>query len=106
MGVAGECRVELGGEPGKAVGLTVGASEFEAGNVDTESMIAAFKGLKLDTPFGPIEYRAIDHQSTMGEYVGKIAVKDGQGVMVDAVYQAGEKYLPTDDAVKTLRAAD
>ncbi len=40
-----------------------------AGSTDTEAMIKAFAGLKLTIPFGPIEYRALDHQSTMGAYV-------------------------------------
>ena len=31
----------------------------------------------------PITFRAIDHQSTLGAFVGKTALKDGKGVMVD-----------------------
>ncbi|ETH29507.1 ABC transporter substrate-binding protein, partial [Bordetella pertussis] len=38
------------------------------GKTDTESMIKAFAGLKLTIPFGPIEYRTLDNQSTMGAY--------------------------------------
>ena len=34
-------------------------------------------------PFGTFEYRASDHQATMGAYVGKIALKDGKGTMSD-----------------------
>ena len=49
-------------------------------------MIAAAEGVSFDTPFGPVTFRAIDHQSTMGAFVGKTALKDGKGVMVDAVY--------------------
>ena len=37
------------------------------------------KGLEMDTPFGPIVWRPLDHQSTMGAYVGQLAKKDGQG---------------------------
>ena len=36
-------------------------------------------GLKVDSPFGPFEYRASDHQATMGAYVGKIALEERQG---------------------------
>ena len=35
-------------------------------------------GLKVDSPFGPFEFRASDHQATMGAYVGKLALKDGK----------------------------
>ena len=48
----------------------------------------------------------LDHQSTMGAYVGRTAVKDGKGVMVDWRYADGKDYLPSDDAVKRMRPAD
>ena len=52
-----------------------------------------------------MEFRASDHQATLGAYVGKTAVKDGKGVMVDWRYADGAKYLPSDAEVKTLRPA-
>lgn len=64
------------------------------GKTDTESMIKAFAGLKLTIPFGPIEYRTLDNQSTMGAYVGKLASKDGKGVMVDFRYVDGAAAQP------------
>lgn len=75
------------------------------GKTDTESMVKAFTGLKVDTPFGPIEYRAIDHQSTMGAYVGKLAKKDGKGIMTDIRYIDGSAVQPTDAQVKQWRPA-
>ena len=39
----------------------------------------------------------------MGAYVGRTAVKDGKGVMVDWRYADGKDYLPSDDTVKRLR---
>ncbi len=41
-----------------------------------------------------IEYRPIDHQSTMGAYVGKIGVKDGKGYMKDWRFVDGKDVLP------------
>ena len=55
------------------------------------------KGLTFDTPFGAVTFRALDHQSTMGAYVGRTAVNDGKGVMVDWRYANGKDYLPPDD---------
>ena len=75
----------------------------KAGSTDTDKLIAAAEGLDIGSPFGPITFRKIDHQSTLGAYVGKTAVKDGKGVMVDFVYRDGAKYLPSDDEVKKLR---
>ncbi|AUL14934.1 ABC transporter substrate-binding protein [Bordetella bronchiseptica] len=76
------------------------------GKTDTESMIKAFAGLKLTIPFGPIEYRTLDNQSTMGAYVGKLASKDGKGVMVDFRYVDGAAAQPSDEVVRKLRKAD
>ncbi|MBX4299251.1 hypothetical protein K4H04_26190, partial [Mycobacterium tuberculosis] len=71
-----------------------------------EKIIAAMKGLPVETPFGKVTYRALDHQSTMGAYVGRLAKRDGKGVMVDWVYRDGQSYLPPDADVKKLRPAD
>jgi branched-chain amino acid transport system substrate-binding protein len=75
----------------------------KAGSTDSEHLIAALKGLRMGTPFGPITYRALDHQSTMGAYVGRLARKGGEGVMVDWRYADGASFLPPDDVVRALR---
>ncbi|MGE5792925.1 MAG: ABC transporter substrate-binding protein, partial [Bacteroidota bacterium] len=77
-----------------------------AGSLDTEKLVAAMKGLQVDTPFGKITYRPLDHQSTMGAYVGRIGLKDGKGVMTSWSYADGAKFLPPDAEVKKLRPAD
>jgi branched-chain amino acid transport system substrate-binding protein len=41
----------------------------------------------------------------MGAYVGRIAIKDGKGVMVNYQYQDGAKFQPTDAEVRQLRKA-
>jgi branched-chain amino acid transport system substrate-binding protein len=53
-----------------------------------------------------LEYRKIDHQATWGLYVGKLAVKDGAGVMVDYQFKPGETLLPSDDEARKLRPAE
>ena len=77
------------------------------GDADTEKLIAAFKGLEVSTPFGRITYRAQDHQSTMGAYIGKTAYdnKLQRGVLVNYRYADGKDYQPTDEEVKKLRPA-
>jgi branched-chain amino acid transport system substrate-binding protein len=74
-----------------------------AGGTDTEKMIAAMEGMKMQTPFGPIVWRSIDHQSTMGAFVGRLAKRDGRGVMVDWHYADGADFLPTDAEVRAMR---
>ncbi len=78
----------------------------KAQSTDTEKMIAALEGLKFSGPFGPVEFRKIDHQSTLGCFVGKTALKNGKGVMVDWVYKDGKNYLPSDAEVREMRPKD
>lgn len=84
---------------------SIAAGLIKAGTTDNEKLVEAFKGLKFPSAFGSAKYRAIDHQSTLGAYVGKTALKDGKGVMVDWSYRDGAKYLPGDAEVKLLRPA-
>jgi branched-chain amino acid transport system substrate-binding protein len=81
----------------------IAAALKKAGATDNEKVIDAMKGLKFESPFGPVEFRAIDHQSTLGAFVGRTAVQNGRGVMVNWRYADGAKYLPGDEVVKTLR---
>ena len=78
----------------------------KANSTDPEKLIAATEGLSLPSPFGEITFRKIDHQSTLGAFVGKTALKDGKGVMVDSVYRKGSDYLPSDAEVDKLRPKD
>src|SRR5687767_13969541 len=74
-----------------------------AKSVDTEKMVEAMKGLEMQTPFGPIVWRALDHQSTMGAYVGQLSQKGGKGVMVNWRYADGERFQPSIEEIKALR---
>jgi branched-chain amino acid transport system substrate-binding protein len=78
----------------------------KAKSAETEALIAAFKGLQVDTPFGKITYRPEEHQSTMGGFVGRTKNVNGKGVMVDYRYLDGAKYLPSAAEVKKLRPAN
>src|SRR5205814_658276 len=61
------------------------------------------EGLQMETPFGGILWRALDHQSTMGAYVGQLAKQGGQGVMINWHYADGAKHQPSDQEVRALR---
>ena len=75
----------------------------KAGTTDTEKMVDAMEGLSFDSIVGPVSYRKIDHQSTMGAYVGLTALREGKGIMVDWKYADGKDYLPGDAEVMKLR---
>lgn len=75
----------------------------KAHSTSTEKMVDAMEGMTFDGVFGPITFRKIDHQSTMGAYVGYTARKDGKGVMVNWEYLDGKNYLPSDAEVMKMR---
>jgi len=92
---------------GSVVGYTAVHAAAEAvrkaKSADTEKLVETLKGLEMRTPFGPIVWRAVDHQSTMGAYVGRLARRDGKGVMVNWRFADGADFLPTVEEVKGLR---
>ncbi len=96
----------LGSVVGYSAVRSAAAGLARAGSTDTEKLVAAMQDLPVDTPFGAVTYRALDHQSTMGAYVGRTDVRDGKGVMVDWRYANGKDYLPPDDVVRRLRPAE
>src|SRR5437763_16310179 len=85
---------------------SLAAGIAKAGSADTEKMVGAFAGLSVDTPAGPIAYRGIDHQSTMGAWVGKIALDKGKGTMTDIKYIDGASVQPPDAEVRKLRSGE
>jgi len=96
----------LGSVVGYSTIHSLAAGMRKAGGADTEKLVAAFRGLQLMTPFGKITYRAQDHQSTMGAFVGRTRNDKGRGVMVDYRYMDGASFQPSDAEVKRLRAPD
>ena len=94
----------LGSVVGYSAIKSIAEGVKKAKTTDTEKLVDAFKGLEVDTPFGKITYRAEDHQSTMGSYVGRTKNEGGKGVMVNYRYLDGAKFLPSAEEVKKLRS--
>ena len=95
----------MGSVVGYALLHSIAAGIEKSRSVDTEAMTEGFAGAQFQTPFGPAAYRAIDHQSTLGAYVGRLALKDGHGIMTDWRYVSGASVMPPDDEVRKLRPA-
>jgi len=93
----------VGSVVGYTAMYTVANALRKAGSADSEKLVAALKGLQMETPFGPITYRALDHQSTMGAYVGQLARKGDKGVMVNWRYADGAAFQPSDQEIRALR---
>lgn len=68
-----------------------------AGSPDTEALVQALRGLDYDSPIGPIRVRAGDHQATVGNWIGRTAVRGGRPVVEDFRFLDGADYLPPED---------
>ncbi len=93
----------MGSVVGYALIQSIVAGITKAGSLETERLVAGFAGASFDTPFGPAAYRAADHQSTFGAFVGRTALKGGAGTMVDWRYVPGQDAQPSDAEVRKLR---
>jgi branched-chain amino acid transport system substrate-binding protein len=96
---------KLGSLVGYMTAQSIAAGIKKAGSTDTAALVAAFKGLDVNTPVGKITFRKQDHQATMGAFVGTTTLKDGAGRMINWSYKKGEDYLPSDAEVAKLRPA-
>jgi branched-chain amino acid transport system substrate-binding protein len=74
-----------------------------AGSIDSDALVKAFQDAKFDTVIGPVSMRGIDHQATMGAWVGKLVLKGANGGMTDWKYNDGTSFLPSEAEVKAAR---
>jgi len=90
---------------GYATMKAIAAGITKAGSVETDKLVAAFKGLGFDSPFGPVVFRAQDNQSTMGIFVGRTTVANGKGLMKTGTYIDGAQLTLPDADIARLRTA-
>ena len=98
-------RPKMGSVVGYALINAIVAGIKKTAVVDSEKLAEGFAGADFGTPFGNASWRTIDHQSTLGTYVGKTALKDDKPTMVDWRYVDGISALPPDAEVKKMRPA-
>ncbi len=98
----------LGSLVGYLTFKAIAACIERAGSTDTEAMVDAMEGLEFDSPVGKIRFRKIDHQSTLGAWVGRIKYdpQRGHGIMVDWKYVDGSEVLPGPEWVAKVRPQD
>jgi branched-chain amino acid transport system substrate-binding protein len=74
----------------------IAAGIAHAGSVDTEKMIQGFRGAEFDSIVGKSRWRR-DHQLDLGGWLGRIEVRDGKAMMVDAQYYGGDDGFPSEE---------
>jgi branched-chain amino acid transport system substrate-binding protein len=94
----------LGSFLGYSVGHMMKELIDKAGSTDTEKLIATLKAdFKFTSVAGPMAFRSIDQQSTMGAWVGETTRKGKLGTMKNWTYEDGAKYLFPEAEVKAAR---
>jgi branched-chain amino acid transport system substrate-binding protein len=83
----------------------IAAGIARAGSTESERLVGGLEGLSFPSVFGPVDLRALDHQSTFGAFVGRTGLSNGKGVLLDARYADGRNYLPSDAEVRRRRPA-
>ena len=96
---------KCGSVVGYALVNSIVAGILKTGGTGADAMAEGFRGAQFETSFGRAGFRALDHQATLGAFVGKLGLKDGKGAMVDWHYVDGAKALPSDDQVRAMRPA-
>ena len=91
---------------GYATIKALAAGIAKAGSTNSEALIKAFRGLEFMSPSGKVTFRALDHQATLGLYVGRTALQGDKGVMTSYEYLDGGAFQPSDDEVRKRRPAE
>jgi branched-chain amino acid transport system substrate-binding protein len=93
----------LGSLLGYLVGYMMRDVLNKAGSTDTVRLLAALDDARFKTIVGPVVMRAIDHQSTLGAWVGETTRIDKLGTMKNWRYEDGANYLFPEAEVKAAR---
>ncbi len=93
----------MGSVVGYALMHAITAGVTRAGRLELATLIDGFAGAAFPTPFGPAQFRAIDHQSTLGTFVGRTTRRGGKGTLTGWRYVDGATVLPEAAAVRALR---
>lgn len=80
------------------------AAIIKAGSAEPTAIIAAFPGIKYNTPLGEQTIREIDHQATTPFWVGVTKIVNGVPKLVNWSQEKAEDHLPSDEWIKERRA--
>ena len=97
---------KMGSVIGYAAMQSVAAAITRAGSTETERLVVAFRDLNVVTPLGRITFRGIDHQSTLGTYVGTINWRGGRATLSNVQYIDGASVMPPDADIRQWRPRD
>ncbi|VTU30823.1 ABC transporter substrate-binding protein [Variovorax sp. PBL-E5] len=79
----------------------------QANSLESDAIVKAVEQVKYDGLRGPISFRAIDHQGTVGSYIGTVTKSDKYPfkTLTHVKYVPAEKIWPTPAEIEQARAA-
>ncbi|MCA1325502.1 ABC transporter substrate-binding protein [Herbaspirillum sp. alder98] len=98
-------RPQLSAVFGYTTMMAIGAALKKADTTDSDALIEALRGLKLDSPLGPIAFRTLDQQASMGAFIGLVSQQDGRSSISQWRYLVGSDYMPDATYVRSRRPA-
>ncbi|MCB1556959.1 MAG: ABC transporter substrate-binding protein [Alphaproteobacteria bacterium] len=81
----------------------IAAALEKAGEPDRKKLAAAMSGLTFETPVGPVTFRKVDHQSTLGIWAGHTGFVNGEATLPDAQYIETKDFMPSDEEIRSMR---
>ena len=75
----------------------------KANSTETEALVDALTGLRTETVSGPVTMRALDHQGTLGAWVGETVLRGRAGTMRNWRYADGADYMFPEAEVRAAR---
>jgi branched-chain amino acid transport system substrate-binding protein len=93
----------LGSLLGYVVGYMMRDLVAKAGATETEALIKTLEGQRFDTIAGPVTMRAIDHQATLGAWIGETTLTGKAGNMKNWRFVDGADYVFPEAEVRAAR---
>jgi branched-chain amino acid transport system substrate-binding protein len=95
----------LGSLLGYVVGFMIKDLIDKAGSTETGALLKTLPDMTFNTVIGPVAMRGLDHQSTLGAWVGETTHKGKTPGMTNWTYADGAHYLFPEAEVKAARKA-
>lgn len=76
---------------------------MSAQTTDVETFKDKLPNFTFQSILGQLTMRSLDHQSTMGAWLGETSVSNGVPKVVNWEYKAAEQYFPADEKIKGMR---
>lgn len=75
----------------------------KAVDLSPAGIVQSLKNLYVDGPFGVVRMRGLDHQSSLGTFVGRLEYQDGKNKMKHWYYADGAEHWPARKVVERRR---